>query len=133
MARWLLKTEPTDYSFADLQRDKTTTWNGVANPTAVKNIRQIKKGDDLLIYHTGNEKAIIGAAIATSDGRPDPANPRSALVDLKAAKPLPRPVTLAQIKADPAFAGWDLVRIGRLSVLPVPDTLYKKIEKLAGS
>ena len=83
MANWLLKTEPSTYSAADLQRDKTTTWDGVANPAAVKNIRAIIKGDQLLIYHTGDERQCIAIAEATSAGRPDPKNAKSAVVDLK--------------------------------------------------
>jgi predicted RNA-binding protein with PUA-like domain len=135
MARWLLKTEPETYSWDQLVKDKKTTWDGVANATALKHIRAMKKGDVALIYHTGDEKAAVGVAEIASGPYADPKedDEKRVVVDLKAKKKLARPVTLAEIKADPAFAGWDLLRIGRLSVVPVPDTMWARIEALSSS
>ena len=133
MARWLLKTEPETYSWDQLVRDKKTTWDGVANATALKHLRSMKKGDAVLIYHTGDEKAAVGVAEVASGPYPDPNgdDEKRVVVDLRPKKKLARPVTLAQIKADPAFAGWDLLRIGRLSVVPVPDTMWARLEALS--
>jgi predicted RNA-binding protein with PUA-like domain len=133
MPHWLLKTEPTTFSWDDLVRQKRAVWDGVANPTALKNIRSMKKGDTALIYHTGDERAAVGMAQIVSDPYPDPkaSDERLAVVDLKPGKKLARPVTLAAIKADKAFAGWDLLRMGRLSVVSVPDAMWKRIEELA--
>ena len=122
--RWLLKTEPSDYSFQDLVRDGTAAWTGVTNATAVKNIRAMKKGDDVVVYHTGNEKAAVGTARVASPARDDPKEPRSAVVDLRAGKALPRPVPLAELKADPLFSGSPLVTIGRLSVVPLTEEQF---------
>jgi predicted RNA-binding protein with PUA-like domain len=130
--RWLLKTEPGEYSWDDLVRDRRTAWTGVKNPLALKHIREMNKGDEALIYHTGDQRAIVGIAKIVSAPRPDPkGGPKSAVVDLEPAKPLANPVTLARIKADSAFAGWELLRIGRLSVMPVPPAMWKRIESLA--
>ena len=133
MARWLLKTEPDCYNWDALARDKKTTWDGVANALALKHIRTMKKGDLALIYHTGNERAAIGIAEVVSDPYPDPKedDDRLVVIDLKARKKLPQPVTLSDIKADKSFAGWDLLRISRLSVVPVPDAMWSRIEELA--
>lgn len=133
MARWLLKTEPGDYSFDDLTRDKKTVWDGVTNALALKHIRTMAKGDEAVIYHTGDEKAAIGLATIVSTPYADPAgdNEKLAVVDIKAGKRLASPVTLATIKADKAFAGWDLLRIGRLSVVPVPDKMWDRLLELA--
>jgi 5,10-methylenetetrahydrofolate reductase/predicted RNA-binding protein with PUA-like domain len=130
---WLLKTEPSTYSFADLQRDKRTVWDGVKNPQALKNISQVKKGDRLLIYHTGDEKAVVGSATALSDGYPDPKkhDPKLLVLDLAPAAALPRPVPLAEIKANAKFTGWELVRLPRLSVMPVSKDHWAEIERLA--
>jgi predicted RNA-binding protein with PUA-like domain len=135
MARWLLKTEPDTYGWDQLVRDKKTTWDGVANAMALKHIRAMKKGDVALIYHTGDERAAVGVAEIASGPYPDPKedDEKRVVVDLKAKKRLPRPVTLAEIKADPTFAGWDLLRIGRLSVVPVPDNMWARIEELSSS
>jgi predicted RNA-binding protein with PUA-like domain len=135
MARWLLKTEPDTYAWDQLVKDKRTVWDGVANNTALKHIRSMKKGDVALIYHTGDERAAVGVAEIVSNPYPDPdeQDDKLVVVDLKPKKKLPQPVTLADIKADPAFAGWDLLRIGRLSVVPVPDAMWKRIEELAES
>ena len=135
MARWLLKTEPSTYSFDQLVQDKKTTWDGVANATALQNIRAMKKGDAVLVYHTGSEKAAVGVAEVASGPYPDPKekDEKLVVVDLKPKRKLAKPVTLAQIKGDPAFAGWDLLRIGRLSVVAVPDTMWARIEALSES
>ena len=133
MSRWLLKTEPDCYSWADLARDKKTVWDGVSNALALKHIRTMQKGDEAIIYHTGDERAAVGVAEITSKPYADPKekDERLAVVDLKARRKLARPVTLADIKADPAFAGWDLLRIGRLSVVPVPDAMWTRLMELA--
>jgi predicted RNA-binding protein with PUA-like domain len=133
MARWLLKTEPDCYSWDQLVKDKKTVWDGVSNALALKHIRTMKKGDLALIYHTGNQKAVVGVAEIVSAPHTDPKenDERLAVVDLAPKKKLKQPVTLSDIKADPAFAGWDLLRIGRLSVVPVPDAMWKRIEELA--
>jgi predicted RNA-binding protein with PUA-like domain len=135
MARWLLKTEPDCYAWDQLVKDKKTTWDGVANATALKHIRAMKKGDVALIYHTGDERAAVGVAEITSNPYPDPkeGDDKLVVVDLKPKKKLPTPVTLSDIKADPAFAGWDFLRIGRLSVVPVPDPMWSRIEELSKS
>ena len=134
MAHWLLKTEPGDYSFADLMRDKRTVWTGVSNPVALKNIRQMRDGDLAFIYHTGDEKQIVGIAEVASDPYPDPKakDERLVVVDLKAKHSLKTPVTLAQVKADARFKEFALVRISRLSVMPVTDSLWKALLAMAG-
>src|SRR5450432_2690782 len=118
---YLLKTEPSAYSFADLQRDKETIWDGVSNPVAVKNLRAMTSGDRLILYHTGDEKTAVGAATVVSADVSDQKNPR---VKIKAGKPLPKPVTLAEIKSNKLFADSPLVRQGRLSVVPLTDKQY---------
>src|SRR3954462_1870898 len=112
MAKWLLKTEPDSYSWDDLVRDKKATWDGVANALALKHIRTMKKGDVALIYHTGDERAAVGIAEVVSDPYPDPTagDDKLVVVDLKPRKKLAQPVALADMKADPAFAGFDLIR-----------------------
>jgi predicted RNA-binding protein with PUA-like domain len=119
---YLLKTEPTVYSFADLQRENTTIWDGVANPVALKNLRAMKPGDQLIIYHTGDEKSAVGTATVVSVDASDPSNPQ---VKIKAGKPLAKPVTLAEVKANKFFADSPLVRQGRLSVVPLSDAQHK--------
>jgi predicted RNA-binding protein with PUA-like domain len=133
VAYWLLKTEPDAYSWDDLARDKKTCWNGVTNALALKHIRTMKKGDQAIIYHTGEERAAVGVAEVTTDAYPDPAekNEKIVVVDLRVKRKLPRAVTLAEFKEDKAFAGWDLLRIGRLSVVPVPAKMWKHLMKLA--
>ena len=130
---WLLKTEPSTYSFADLQRDQRTVWDGVKNPQALKNLGQVQKGDRLFIYHTGAEKAVVGIATALSGAYADPKknDPKLLVIDLGPSGPLPRPVTLTEIKANPKFAGWELVRLPRLSVMPVSPDHWNEIERLA--
>ena len=119
---YLLKTEATVYSFADLQREKSTIWDGVTNPTAVKNLRSMKPGELLVIYHTGDEKSAVGTATVVSVATDDPKNPK---VRIKAGKPVAKAVTLAEIKANKLFADSPLVRQGRLSVVPLSDAQYK--------
>jgi predicted RNA-binding protein with PUA-like domain len=119
---YLLKTEPSVYSFADLQRDQSTIWDGVANPVALKHLRGMRAGERLVIYHTGNEKSAVGSAIVVSVDAVDPKNPQ---VKIKVGKPLAQPVALAQIKANKLFADSPLVRQGRLSVVPLTDAQYK--------
>ncbi len=133
MAYWLLKTEPDCYAWDDFARDKTTVWDGISNALALKHIRTMKKGDAALIYHTGGERAAIGIADVKSDPYPDPKgeDPKLAVVDVKFKKKLPNPVGLADIKADPTFAGWDLIRNSRLGVVPVPPKLWDRIMELA--
>lgn len=129
MNRWLLKTEPSTYAFADLVRDGRTTWDGVSNPVALGHLRAMKKGDEALVYHTGDEKAAVGIARVASDPYPDPKqkDPRLVVVDLEPVRALPRPVTLKAVKADPRFADFALVRISRLSVMPVTDAQWKAL------
>jgi predicted RNA-binding protein with PUA-like domain len=135
VAHWLLKTEPNCYSWPDLVRDKRTVWDGVTNGLALKYLRAIKKGDLAFIYHTGDERSVIGIAEAVSNSYPNPkeANERLAVVDLKLSRKLARPVTLAEIKADPAFTGWDLIRLSRLSVMSVSEKMWKRVEQLGAS
>lgn len=118
---WLLKTEPSTYSYADLERDKRGVWDGVANPVALKHLRAMAVGDQCFIYHTGDEKRIVGIARVTKAAYPDPKadDPKLVVVDLVPLKAVARPVSLAEIKADRRFADWELVRIARLSVMPV--------------
>jgi predicted RNA-binding protein with PUA-like domain len=113
---YLLKTEPTVYSFANLQKDKQTEWDGVSNPTAVKNLRGMKPGDGLIIYHTGDEKAAVGTATVVSV---DDSNTKVPVLTIKAGKAIGKPQTLGEIKAKKLFADSPLVRIGRLSVVPL--------------
>lgn len=118
---YLLKTEPSEYSFADLQRDKQTIWDGVTNPVAVRNLREMAPGTRLVIYETGDHKSAVGTASVVSVDATDPKKP---LVKIKSGKPLAAPVTLAQIKANKLFADSPLVHIGRLSVVPLTDAQY---------
>jgi len=122
MADYLLKTEPTEYSFADLQRDGTTVWDGVSNPVALKHLREMKAGDRLIIYETGNQKSAVGTATVVSVDIPEPAKPQA---KVKAGKPLSKAVTLAEIKAHRLFADSPLVRQGRLSVVPLSAAQHK--------
>ena len=121
---YLLKTEPSVYSFADLQREGTTIWDGVTNPAALKNLRSMKSGEHLVIYHTGDEKSAVGTATVVSVEASDPKNPQ---IRIKAGKPLAKPVTLAEMKANRLFAESPLMRQGRLSVVPLTDAQFKFI------
>jgi predicted RNA-binding protein with PUA-like domain len=131
--RWLFKTEPSVYSFQQLEKDKKTMWDGVKNNLALKNLKDIKKGDEILIYHTGDEKAAVGVARALSGAYPDPSqkNPRMLVVDIEAVKTLPRPVTLAEVKANKKLANFDLVRLSRLSIMKVSGEQWNIIEEMA--
>ncbi len=131
---WIVKTEPSTYSYDDLAGQKTAVWDGVKNNLALKHLRQMKPGDRVLVYHTGDEKAVVGVADVTSEAYPDPKqkDPKLAVVDFRAVGRLPRPVPLAEIKKDRAFADLGLVRMGRLSVMPVPPDQYQRLLKLGG-
>ena len=126
---WLLKTEPDCYCWDDLVRDKKATWDGVSNALALKHLRTMNKGDQALIYHTGDVRSAIGIAQIISKPYPNPAedDDRLVVVDLKPLKKLDNPVNISDIKADKAFAGWDFLRISRLSVVPVPDAMWKRL------
>ena len=127
MARWLFKQEPGCYAYADLERDGETVWDGVTNPLALIHLRAAKVDDRVFFYHTGSEKAVVGMMEITgreeADGKP--------LLTVRPLGRLANPVTLAAIKADPAFVNWELVKNSRLSVMPVPEAVWKRIEKLA--
>ena len=123
---YLLKTEPSEYSFADLQRDKSTNWDGVTNPVAVRNLREMPKGSELVIYHTGDEKQAVGTASLVSV---DAADPKKPVVNIKAGKAIATPKTLAEIKANKLFADSPLVNIGRLSVVPLSKAQYDWLVK----
>jgi predicted RNA-binding protein with PUA-like domain len=131
---WLLKTEPDEYSFTDLERDGRAVWDGVTNNAALKHMRGVKAGDEAIVYHTGDERAGVGLARVTSDPYADHAagDPRLVVFDVEPVRRLARPVTLAEVKADTAFAGWALVRESRLSVMPVPPALWRRLLKLSG-
>jgi predicted RNA-binding protein with PUA-like domain len=131
---WLFKEEPTHYSFAELTRDGKTVWSGVKNPLAQKHLRSVKKGDLVFYYHTGSEKAVVGIAKALGDAYPDPKDKtgKAHVVDVAPSKALPRPVTLAEIKAKAFFKDFPLVRLSRLSVMPVTDAQWREILKMAG-
>ena len=133
--RFLFKEEPTHYSYDDLVREKKTRWSGVKNPLAQKHLRSVKKGDSIFYYHTGDEKAIVAIAKAAGDAYPDPADKSGKLyaVDVMPVQKLKRPVTLAEIKAKPAFKDFPLVRISRLSVMPVSDREWAAIEKMSAT
>jgi predicted RNA-binding protein with PUA-like domain len=130
---WLFKEEPTHYSYDNLVKDKRTVWSGVKNPLAQKHLHAVKKGDRIFYYHTGDEKAVVGIVKALGDAYPDPADKsgKQAVVDVAPVSKLPRAVALAEIKADAAFKDFPLVRISRLSVMPVSDTEWKRIEEMA--
>jgi predicted RNA-binding protein with PUA-like domain len=133
VANWLVKEEPEHYSYDALVRDGRTVWAGVRNPLAQKHLRSIRKGDRIFYYHTGKEKAVVAVAKAASDAYDDPKDTagKLAVIDVVPERKLARPVTLKEIKADAAFASFPLVRMSRLSVMPVTDAEWKRIEKLA--
>ena len=130
---WLVKEEPEHYAYDQLERDHRTVWAGVRNPLAQKHLRAIRRGDRILYYHTGKEKAVVAIASAISDAYPDPkdASGKLFVVDVVPEQRLPKPVTLAAIKSDAAFASFPLVRMSRLSVMPVTDTEWSRIEKMS--
>ena len=126
---WLLKTEPTSYSFSDLERDRRTVWDGVKNPAALKQMRAMKKGDQAFIYHTGDERSAVGIAEIVREAYPDPelADPKRAVVDIKKVARLKRPVTLQEMKSLATFEGSPLVRQGRLSVVPLTKSQWAAV------
>ena len=130
---WLFKEEPSNYSYDDLARDGRTSWTGVRNPVAQKNLRSVKKGDRIFFYHTGDQKAVVGVARAAGAAYPDPADKTGKLyaVDVEPVRKLKSPVTLASIKGDTWFATFALTRIPRLSVMPVTDEQWERIEKMS--
>ncbi len=132
-AKWLFKSDPDTYSFDDLERDGRTGWDGVSNSLALKHLRSARRGDQALIYHTGDEKAVVGLAEVVSDAYPDPKqkDPRLVVVDLEARERLARPVSLDEIKKQAALKNFDLVRLPRLSVMPVSEAQWNAIMKLA--
>ena len=123
MANWLFKVEADCYAYADLERDGSTVWDGVNNALALKHLRAVQPGDRVFYYHTGKEKAVVGEAVAAANA--------DGVVTVKPVRRLPRPVPLAAIKADPALADWELVRLARLSVMPVSAAQWKRVEQLA--
>jgi len=133
MAYWILKTEPSTYSYDQLEGDGRAVWDGVSNPLALKHLRAMQPGDEALIYHTGDEKAVVGLARVTSEAYPDPKakDPKLVVVELKPAKRLKRRVTLAEIKAESGFQDLALVRMPRLSVVPTPAAQWKKLLEMA--
>jgi predicted RNA-binding protein with PUA-like domain len=130
---WLFKEEPTHYGFDELVKDKKTMWSGVKNPLAQKHLRSVRKGDRIFYYHTGDEKAVVGICKALGDAYADPGDKsgKGSVVDVAPVQKLGRPVTLAEIKADSSFRDFPLVRISRLSVMPVSDTEWARIEKMS--
>ena len=136
MARcWLLKTEPTSYSYAQLEKDGRTTWDGVRNPVALKNLAAMRKGDEALVYHTGEEKAVVGVSRVVADPVQDRrvADPRMMTVDLEPVRRLKRPVTLKEVKENRALSDFDLARLPRLSVMPVSPEQRAEIERMSKS
>jgi len=133
MGRWILKTEPSSYSYAQLEQDGHAVWDGVKNPVALRNLRAMAQGDQLMIYHTGDEKAVVGLARVARAAYPDPKKKDAKLVviDVEPVKALARPVTLATVRADKMFAGLALVRQPRLSVVPVDDRQWDRLLELA--
>jgi predicted RNA-binding protein with PUA-like domain len=122
---YLLKTEPSEYSFTQLLNDRETVWNGVTNPVALKHLRAMQPGDQLIIYHTGDERRTVGKATVASV---DSSNPKAPAVRIKAGRELAKPTSLAEIKANPAFRDSPLLKQGRLSVVPLTDAQYRFIE-----
>jgi predicted RNA-binding protein with PUA-like domain len=130
---WLVKEEPTHYSFDDLVRDGRTVWSGVRNPLAQKHLRSMHQGDRIFFYHTGDVKAIVGIAKAASAPYPDPSGSAEQMhaIDVVPVRKLKSPVTLAAVKADKSFSSFPLVRMSRLSVMPVTDVEWKRIEQMS--
>jgi len=135
MSTYLFKTEPSAYSFADLKRDKSTVWDGVKNPSALKYMRNIKKGDTIVIYHTGDEKQAVGLATATSEPFPDPKldEPKRTVIRIKAGAALKTPVPLSEIKTDAVLRTIEMVRLPRLSIVPLSATHFKRLLQKAGA
>ena len=133
MAHWLLKTEPTVYCWDDLVREKRAVWDGIENALALIHLRAAAAGDEALIYHTGKERRLMGIARIARGPYPDPkrGNPKLVVVDIVPVRALPAPVTLDQIKTDSAFSSWDLLKISRLSFMPVPDPIWERLMRLS--
>ncbi len=133
MALWLFKEEPDHYNYAELEKDKTTWWDGVENALARQHLRQVRRGDRVLYYHTGKEKAVVGEMEVVSDPKADPDSddPKAVVVQVKAVRRLPRPVPLSRIKAEPELADWQLVRLPRLSVMPVTEEQWRCVAALS--
>ena len=133
MAGWILKTEPSEYSFERLAKERRAVWDGVTNPLALRHLREMAVGDPVLIYHTGDQKAAVGLARVARAAYPDPKakDPKLAVVDVEFVRPLEHAVTLKAVKADPAFADFPLVRMGRLSVVPVKPEEWKRLMAMA--
>ncbi len=131
--KWLFKSDPETYSLSDLERDGKTVWDGVSNNLALKHLRSVRKGDSVLIYHTGEERAVVGIAEVLSDAYPDPKqkDPRWVVVDIRAVKRLPRPASLDEIKKRATLKDFPLVRLPRLSVMPVSESQWKELLALA--
>lgn len=134
MPAYLFKTEPSAYSYSDLARDKRTRWDGVSNALALIHLRGVRKGDRIVIYHSGDSRSAVGLAVATSDAYPDPAaaDGKHVAVDVRAERAFDHPVPLAAIKTDPVFAGFDLLRLPRLSVMPITAVQLARLETLGG-
>ncbi len=132
--RWLLKTEPSEYSWDDLVRDRRTVWTGIRNAQALIHLRNFRKGDLAVLYHTGQERAAVGLVKVVTAPYPDPAagDPKFVVVDLVPQEHWKRPVPLAELKSDPDLANWDLLRISRLSIVPVDETQWKALHARAG-
>jgi predicted RNA-binding protein with PUA-like domain len=133
MGYWLFKSDPDTYGFSDLEREGETVWDGVKNNLALRHLRSCKKGDRVFIYHTGEEKALVGLAEVTKEAYPDPKkkDPRLTVVNIRAIGRLKKPVSLAEVKARKEFGDFPLVRMPRLSVMPVPETHWKALEKMS--
>ncbi|HEX6837112.1 MAG TPA: EVE domain-containing protein [Polyangia bacterium] len=131
MSYWLLKTEPSTYSFADLVAAKETRWDGIENPAALKLMKTAAVGDRCVVYHTGDERSAVGECEIIKSAYPDPKSARLVVIDVRAGKPLAKPVSLAIIKRDPLFADSPLVRQGRLSFVPLTDAQWKRLHELA--
>jgi predicted RNA-binding protein with PUA-like domain len=131
MGLWLFKQEPSCYSFADLKRDGRTVWDGVSNNLALKNLGQVRRNDRVLFYHTGKEKAVVGEMRAANDPRPAGDGGKGVIVEVAFVRALPRAVSLAEIKTDKLLARWDLVRLPRLSVVPVSVAQWRRIEEMS--
>lgn len=134
MASFLFKTEPSEYSFSDLARDRRTTWSGISNATALIHLRTVKPGDSIVVYHSGKEKQAVGLAIATTAPYPDPklGDPKRVVVDIEAVRALSKPVPLSSFRSDRVLKTTELVRITRLSVMPLTTAHFNQILKLAG-
>lgn len=135
MANFLFKTEPSTYSYDHLAREGTTVWDGVKSPLALKHLRNVQRGDTIVIYHTGNERSAVGIARAVGSPHPDPRgkDEKATVIEIRALQKLPRPVPILAFRSDPVLSKTDLVRLSRLSVLPLTEPQLKRVLKLAGA